>query len=94
MISNIERLDEEKKNAAIGLLPCVFPAGRKNRKRCSIDEALKSFIDCQPVSVNILHSQNAPLLPHYQIYVMTEFVNTVKGDRLLKFVPFQRPSVR
>ncbi|XP_046857509.1 uncharacterized protein LOC124450899 [Xenia sp. Carnegie-2017] len=44
--------DEEKRNAAICLLPCVFPTGRKNKKRCTTDEALCAFIDCQPVGTN------------------------------------------
>ncbi|XP_046854761.1 uncharacterized protein LOC124447806 isoform X1 [Xenia sp. Carnegie-2017] len=45
--------DEEKRNAAIGLLPCVFPTGRKNKKRCTTDEALCAFFDCLPVGTNI-----------------------------------------
>ena len=47
-------IDEEKRNAAIGLLPCNFPIGRKNKKRCTTDEALCAFIDCQPVSIKNL----------------------------------------
>jgi hypothetical protein len=28
-----------------------LPAGRKCKKRCSIDDALSSFIDVKPVSI-------------------------------------------
>lgn len=43
-------LDEQKKNIAISLLPCNFPTGRSGKKRCSMDESIKSFIDAKPVS--------------------------------------------
>ncbi|CAB4012109.1 Hypothetical predicted protein, partial [Paramuricea clavata] len=64
MIPRNLKSDEERKNAAIGLLPCVFPTGRKNRKRCTIDEALSAFIDCQPVGTNMpKYLEEAPRCP-------------------------------
>jgi hypothetical protein len=37
-------------NIAISLLPCILPTGRNGKKRCSIDEAMRSFLDVKPVS--------------------------------------------
>jgi hypothetical protein len=44
-------LDEAMQNVALSILPCILPAGRKCKKRCSIDNALSSFIDVKPVSI-------------------------------------------
>ncbi|XP_071852236.1 uncharacterized protein [Apostichopus japonicus] len=45
--------DEKKSNIGLSLLPCILPSGRKGKKRCSIDDAMKSFVDVQPVGTNM-----------------------------------------
>ncbi|PIK62632.1 hypothetical protein BSL78_00424 [Apostichopus japonicus] len=45
--------DEKKSNIGLNLLPCILPSGRKGKKRCSIDDAMKSFVDVQPVGTNM-----------------------------------------
>ncbi|XP_028392503.1 uncharacterized protein LOC114517060 isoform X2 [Dendronephthya gigantea] len=42
-----------KQNAAIMVLPIILPAGRTGKKRCSIDDALKAFIDVKPIGTNM-----------------------------------------
>ncbi|CAB4005636.1 Hypothetical predicted protein [Paramuricea clavata] len=37
-------------NIAISLLPCILPTGRNGKKRCSIDEAMRSFLDVKLAS--------------------------------------------
>ncbi|XP_071855306.1 uncharacterized protein [Apostichopus japonicus] len=45
--------DENKSNIGFNLLPCILPSGRNGKKRCSIDDAMKSFVDLQPVGTNM-----------------------------------------
>ncbi|XP_033100816.1 uncharacterized protein LOC117104223, partial [Anneissia japonica] len=45
--------DSKKISASLGVLPCILPAGRKGKKRASIDESLASFIDIKPIGTNM-----------------------------------------
>ncbi|XP_028417993.1 uncharacterized protein LOC114542716 [Dendronephthya gigantea] len=45
--------DEEKQNVAIVLLPAIFPTGRKGKKKSTIDDAIKVFVDVQPIGTNM-----------------------------------------
>ncbi|CAB4019527.1 Hypothetical predicted protein, partial [Paramuricea clavata] len=47
------KTDEQKMNIAISLLPCILPTGRNGEKRCSIDEAMRSFLDVKPIGTNM-----------------------------------------
>ena len=48
---------DEKKNLAIFIIAFLFKGGRRERKGCcSKDEAIKSFIDVQPVSCTCMYS--------------------------------------
>ncbi|CAB3987566.1 Hypothetical predicted protein [Paramuricea clavata] len=63
---NMEQInsDEAKQNVALSILPCILPAGRKCKKRCSIDDALSSFIDVKPIGTNIPKYLEDNLKPH------------------------------
>lgn len=42
--------DNKKVNISLQLLPAILPCGKKNRQLATVQTAMGSFIDVQPVS--------------------------------------------